>query len=92
MTLQDMNDEANAFAMELLMPEHLLRADLQRIGGVDIEDDRTLNRLAKKYRVSMPVMAMRLMELSMLADAREAKPTLGTATGGARVPGETNAR
>jgi Zn-dependent peptidase ImmA (M78 family) len=58
-----MDAEANAFAMELLMPADWLRADIEKMGGIDIEDDVKLNGLAKKYRVSPQVMAFRIGEL-----------------------------
>ena len=58
-----MEVEANAFAMELLMPSEWLRADIERMGGIDIEDDKKLMKLAKKYRVSLQVMAIRIGEL-----------------------------
>jgi len=60
---QIMQAEANAFAMELLMPADWLRADIEKLGGIDIEDDAALTKLAKKYRVSMQVMAVRIGEL-----------------------------
>lgn len=59
-----MEVEANAFAMELLMPEDWLRAEIARMGGVDIEDERKMKALAKKFRVSEPVMILRLGQLS----------------------------
>lgn len=58
-----MDVEANAFAMELLMPELFLRLDLEKAGGVDIEDERALTRLARRYGVSVTVMACRLGQL-----------------------------
>lgn len=58
-----MQAEANAFAMELLMPEDWLRADIAKLGGVDIEDTTTVATLAKRYKVSVPVMTLRLGEL-----------------------------
>lgn len=59
---QAMEIEANAFAMELLMPEHLMR---EAIGtrGVDVEDEKRVAALAKKFRVSVPVMVLRIGEL-----------------------------
>lgn len=58
--LEAMHAEANAFAMELLMPEAWLRKDA---AVMDICDDKAVERLAKKYRVSASVMAYRLGEL-----------------------------
>lgn len=56
--------EANAFAMELLMPREWLLADIKKLGGVDIEDERAMARLAKKYGVSLTVMALRIGQLA----------------------------
>lgn len=55
-----MNAEANAFALELLVPTFFLRMDLERLGGADIEDISSIERLAKRYRVSTAVMAIRI--------------------------------
>ena len=60
---QIMEAEANAFAMELLMPADWLRADIEKLGGIDIDDDKKLSRLAKKYSVSLQVMAIRIAEI-----------------------------
>lgn len=54
--------EANAFAVELLMPAGMLGGD---IAGrqVDLEDDGPARRLANRYGVSPQAMAFRLAEL-----------------------------
>lgn len=51
--------EANAFASELLMPQHILETVL---AGklVDLEDDETIKTLAKRFRVSEAAMRYRL--------------------------------
>jgi len=51
--------EANAFASEFLMPQHLLQSLL---AGklVDLEDDETIKNLAKRFRVSEAAMRYRL--------------------------------
>lgn len=59
----DMEGEANIFAMELLMPEHLLRKDIERLGGIDLEDESAIKTLARKYKVSLTVMAVRIGQL-----------------------------
>lgn len=64
MTGAQMEAEANAFALELLMPEHLLRADIARMGGIDLAEDGAIEKLAKRYRVPLAAMAMRLSQLS----------------------------
>lgn len=59
----DREREANYFAMHLLVPSNLLRAELAKIGGVDLSsDDGTLKRLAKKFGVSDAVIAYRIGE------------------------------
>jgi len=55
-----MEEEANAFALELLMPSALLRADIAKMGGVDLTDDNAVERLAKRYRVPVAAMVMQL--------------------------------
>lgn len=55
--------EANAFAMELLMPEGFVRAEVQTLGGVDLCDDRKLKKLAAIFQVPLAVMAIRLTEI-----------------------------
>lgn len=60
----DMDDEANAFAFELLMPEKFMRAEVAKIGRIDIDDERAVAKLAKKFRVSNNVMVIRLAQLS----------------------------
>jgi Zn-dependent peptidase ImmA (M78 family) len=57
-------EEANAFAVELLMPESFVRREIQRIGGIDIDDEKTIKTLAKKFGVSPSLMAMRIGQLS----------------------------
>jgi Zn-dependent peptidase ImmA (M78 family) len=55
--------EANAFAMALLMPEDWLRRDIEKLGGIDIEDVQKVGKLAKRYRVSVQVMTLRIGQL-----------------------------
>lgn len=54
--------DANTFASELLMPEKFL---LEEIGpdGLDIDDDTSVEKLAKKFRVSVSAMKYRLGSL-----------------------------
>lgn len=62
--------EANYFAAELLMPENLLKQDIEtyknRFGGFDFEDDELVKLLAKKYEVSGQAMSVRLASLHYL--------------------------
>ena len=54
--------EANAIASELLVPEELLLAEM---GGapVDVANDEQVEELAKKFRVSVQAMRIRLLGL-----------------------------
>lgn len=56
--------EANYFAMHLLVPTNLLRAELAKIGGFDLVDDRdgNLRKLARKFGVSETIIAFRVAE------------------------------
>ena len=55
--------EANQFAMEILMPREWLLADLKALGGIDLEDDVAVSKLAAKYKVSLQLMTLRVAEL-----------------------------
>lgn len=54
--------DANTFASELLMPKNFL---LEEIGpdGLDMEDEASVEKLAKKFRVSVAAMKFRLGSL-----------------------------
>jgi Zn-dependent peptidase ImmA (M78 family) len=54
--------EANAFAAALLMPRALVMADLQG-QVVNIEDDRQIDWLSKRYGVSNQAMTYRLINI-----------------------------
>lgn len=59
-----MEEEANAFAMALLMPAAWLKKDVEKIrkerGGLDEEH---VEWLAKRYQVSIVMMTLRLCDL-----------------------------
>lgn len=56
----DQDFEASAFAMELLMPFDWIVRDS---AGVDLCDDDGVARLAKRYRVPVTTMAVRIGEV-----------------------------
>ena len=55
--------EANYFAMCLLMPEQFVHAEVKKMGGFDVEDGSKIERLARKFKVSVPLMTIRLAQL-----------------------------
>ena len=57
---QPMEVQANMFAAELLMPTSLLAGAIAD-GGVDIEDEASVEVLAKRFRVSTAAMRFRLL-------------------------------
>jgi len=59
-SVERMENEANAFAMELLMPFDWIVRDAR---GLDLCDERAVEKLAKKYRVATTVMAVRIGEV-----------------------------
>ena len=70
-TIEVMEQEANAFAMELLMPYDWLVVDLQAMHPpLDYESDKRIAGLAKKYGVSEQLMLVRIAALNSEADAR----------------------
>jgi len=54
--------EANSFAAELLVPRAMLLEQLQNV-VVDVEDDRLIKHLAKRFQVSEQMMSFRIGEL-----------------------------
>lgn len=54
------DQEANDFALELLMPADWLLRDAH---GLDLTDDEGVAKLARKYKVPTAAMAYRLGEL-----------------------------
>lgn len=56
-------EAADYFAVCLLMPDHIVRAEVQRMGLQTLADDRSVTQLAKKFQVPVALMATRLAEL-----------------------------
>lgn len=55
--------EANLFASYLLVPPSLLAEEVKKLGGsVDLVDGKTVENLAEKFQVSVPLMTTRLLE------------------------------
>ncbi len=63
-------NEANYFAMCLLMPEEFVRAEVRKMGGFDIEDDRAMSALASKFGVSVTLMTLRLGQIMWKTSTR----------------------
>ena len=63
---EQIEQEANYFAMHLLVPTDMLRAEVQKMGGVEIVDNSSgdLKKLAKRFGVSEAVIAFRLAEVA----------------------------
>lgn len=58
--------EANAFALELLLPEHLLRRDLRDGRAVDLADENSVLELAERYRVTPTILTLRAVRLGLV--------------------------
>lgn len=58
-----LDDQANQFAIALLMPESLLKADIQAMGGIDLVDDADAAKLARRYGVSIALLGYRLGQI-----------------------------
>ncbi len=54
--------EANAFAAELLMPVDMLREEIRRRGGIDLNDDRVVGDVASAFGVSVQALLIRLSD------------------------------
>lgn len=59
----DMDQEANYFAMCLLMPRDLMQKELDKLGELDLCDDAAITQLARKFGVSMGMMALRIHQI-----------------------------
>ena len=64
MSAEEMDDEANMFAMALLMPTPMLRSDIRKYKP-DLTDDMAISKLAKRYRVPFATMAIRIGQVMM---------------------------
>lgn len=62
---QWMEDEANNFALVLLMPERLLRQEIAKLDGFDLTNDKDLEYLAKVFEVPTTAMVVRLCQLKI---------------------------
>ena len=58
--MKQQDHEANVFAAYLLIPGFLLKKELEKLGGIDLTDDKKLNKLCKKFGVTHSLMAFRL--------------------------------
>lgn len=61
---KNLEDEANYFAMCLLMPGDLVKREVKNI-KLDLTSDEPLKTLAKTFDVSMTAMALRLAQLKV---------------------------
>ena len=56
--------EANAFAAALLMPQLSVKNEVQGYGGFDFSDSTMINELSKKFEVSTQAMSYRIINLA----------------------------
>ena len=63
---EDQEREANQFAVELLMPEELLRKEavVKKMKGAGVAQE-DIDRLARRYGVSPTMMLLRLIDLGL---------------------------
>ncbi len=59
-----MDQEANYFAMCLLMPEQFVREELKK-KEFNLMDDKAITELAKRFQVPVTVMTVRLIQLNL---------------------------
>lgn len=58
--------EANGFAAAILMPEKLLRQEIEN-NGFDISEERSLKELSRMFQVSATAMSFRIANLNLFA-------------------------
>lgn len=61
---EQMEAEANYFAMCLLMPYEFMKKDLEELGEIDVCDDPKIRKLAKKYQVTEQLMMIRIGQVT----------------------------
>jgi Zn-dependent peptidase ImmA (M78 family) len=66
LTEKEMEEEANLFAMCLLIPEDFIRLDMAKIGPLNLDEDARIAKLAVRYGVSLQLMVNRLTRLGYL--------------------------
>lgn len=61
---EEREQNANLFAMHLLVPSRLLREEVRKLGPIDLAGsyDDSLRKLARIFKVSEAVIAFRLAE------------------------------
>jgi Zn-dependent peptidase ImmA (M78 family) len=59
--------EANRFAAELLMPEGFLIKDFLDLGLTDLNDEKQMLQLARRYQVSVQAMTNRLASIGFIS-------------------------
>lgn len=64
--LDQMDAEANYFAMCLLMPEDALRKELAKMGRFDMFDDKAIKKLSDKFRVPTAALLIRLGQIGVM--------------------------
>jgi Zn-dependent peptidase ImmA (M78 family) len=57
--------EANAFAASILMPEHLIKAEIEKKEMKMLTENELIEKLANIFEVSVPAMTFRLSELNI---------------------------
>jgi len=64
MKTNDVEREANVFALFLLMPRDLLMAELLKLNGIDLSDGEQLKGICQKFQVTMTALTVRIGLLS----------------------------
>lgn len=62
---EEMETEANYFAMCLLLPEDMVREDVERLRG-EVDVGEMIEKIAERYRVEAHIVTLRLVELKLL--------------------------
>lgn len=64
--MKDEEAEANYFAMCLLMPEDFVRAEIRKLRSFDLNNEKQMAELARKFQVSVAHIALRLGQLGIV--------------------------
>lgn len=61
----DIEAEANLFAVCLLVPKDLLLREIDKMGGIDLGEDKDILHLCKLFQVSISTMTLRFQMLGI---------------------------
>lgn len=67
---RDVEAEANAFALCILIPGDMLKDEVDKIGGLDLTSDADFKMLCDKFQVSQTAMMVRMSMMNLCSQSK----------------------